>query len=588
MSNIFKSALTVFLLFLFYSCYFSEDASECIYKCNENDYLYIKRSVPVPTYSGYKKNTLKTLSNNSPDLNTSPFNILGAFHKIGNGIIGDPNNIDNDGIIDINSILNDKITSKYLFDRKVRETNASMESYSNYEDIDSCYINTKKIDVDLKSLNIGPFSMNSRYTYNKIFNTVLHKDSKDSWGKLDISYHENKIGIETTNAALNRIAMRNISESFLYSLYYSPIEDLVYNKGYLVVAKFFTGGKLLALYNLSSNNRQRVDIKSENISFGIGASFNWGSKNDVSLSFGYDSRDSTYNKIKSNFSSIKCMLKTYGGITDDFIPTVPVNLIDNKINLGNWYSSLSNKNYHTFVDIDDGGLIPITKFILEKNIKDRIYRVLDNMKKNSEFTNSYLYRNEYTIFIPFLLVNYINIIYEDPRYAIHSFSSYEDKSFRCVSASLITRFGDIINFFDKNNFSSLTMPNVESSTGSSISEQVLKDASLKLSSIFKCDINPKDPNDYKSYKTSDFGDIYNLQFSFDPNYIYKYRNPKTNVCYIYEPRYHTGISYYDVKDDDEDDTYITDMYGLTEWVDGLKEKKISSIDIMNNYTIMAL
>ena len=56
----------------------------------------------------------------------------------------------------------------------------------------------------------------------------------------------------------------------------------------------------------------------------------------------------------------------------------------------------------------------------------------------------------------------------------------------------------------------------------------------------------------------------------------------------HDPEGRAALSYYDDPNDDDDDTYITDMYGITDWVESLKEKKISMKTIATTYRIIGL
>lgn len=82
----------------------------------------------------------------------------------------------------------------------------------------------------------------------------------------------------------------------------------------------------------------------------------------------------------------------------------------------------------------------------------------------------------------------------------------------------------------------------------------------------------------RTYKTSVV-----VQYELkDLNWL-KYKNPQTNIVYIYDPDKRIAISYYD-----EDDEYISDLYGLSDWVKSLTEKKISMSLLRQNYQVIGL
>ncbi|WP_195547187.1 hypothetical protein [Bacteroides intestinalis] len=65
-------------------------------------------------------------------------------------------------------------------------------------------------------------------------------------------------------------------------------------------------------------------------------------------------------------------IETVGGSPAYPIFTIPQKLEDVNIDLSQWMASLTDKTTHSIVDIADEGLVPISEFILEKNMKDRI------------------------------------------------------------------------------------------------------------------------------------------------------------------------------------------------------------------------
>ena len=65
-------------------------------------------------------------------------------------------------------------------------------------------------------------------------------------------------------------------------------------------------------------------------------------------------------------------IDTVGGSPAFPVFTIPQKLEDVNLDLSQWMASLADTTTHSIVDIADEGLLPITEFILEKNIKDGI------------------------------------------------------------------------------------------------------------------------------------------------------------------------------------------------------------------------
>lgn len=116
-----------------------------------------------------------------------------------------------------------------------------------------------------------------------------------------------------------------------------------------------------------------------------------------------------------------------------------------------------------------------------------------------------------------------------------------------------------------------------------------------LSKIFSCEIVLKDPSRFyqaaemKDETNYDYGELtMRLEFCWDKDKIYKYQNPYTHIWYIYDSKNKSAFSYYDDPEDDDDDTYVTDLYGITDWVDSIKAKKISMLELATYYKIIGL
>ena len=62
-------------------------------------------------------------------------------------------------------------------------------------------------------------------------------------------------------------------------------------------------------------------------------------------------------------------VKTIGGSPFFSNFSIPTKVDNADINLSQWVSSLNDKNTHKIIDIADEGLIPITEFMLEENMK---------------------------------------------------------------------------------------------------------------------------------------------------------------------------------------------------------------------------
>lgn len=79
----------------------------------------------------------------------------------------------------------------------------------------------------------------------------------------------------------------------------------------------------------------------------------------------YSHATTSTNKIEAMETSVK----TIGGSPFFSNFSIPTKVDNADINLSQWVSSLNDKSTHKIIDIADEGLIPITEFMLEENMK---------------------------------------------------------------------------------------------------------------------------------------------------------------------------------------------------------------------------
>lgn len=118
-------------------------------------------------------------------------------------------------------------------------------------------------------------------------------------------------------------------------------------------------------------------------------------------------------------------------------------------------------------------------------------------------------------------------------------------------------------------------------------QKIFKEEAEKLGreygKIFDCEIQaqkgiipPIEPTSIPSPFVKTF-------FDFSSTRIYRYKNPRTNICYIYDESTKSAFSYYD---DGEDS--ILDDYGLATWAERLPSKKISIRKLAEQYIVIGL
>lgn len=107
-------------------------------------------------------------------------------------------------------------------------------------------------------------------------------------------------------------------------------------------------------------------------------------------------------------------------------------------------------------------------------------------------------------------------------------------------------------------------------------KEIIKKLDAMVSPIFDCEIREVEHYAYPTdaYRTC-------LPFDFTSKEIYRYKNPKTNIWYIYDKSTKSAFSFYD-------DDYIPEVYGIDRWFNSLPERAISMRLLAERYTIIGL
>lgn len=572
-------------LFLTTSCSVDKDASILVVSESQGDIIHAERRTPIPQRS--QRSNLRSLTPDAPDVRLLPYNALGAVHSVGNGFIAHPLNIGNGEVININSLLSDNITSKFMFNSEPGFTSSEFVVHTDFESLQEKVTKTKKVTSGFK-LNLGLFSIGQHTTYNKTFHSDIKTDKNHRWSNVDLYYYAKRIGIEKTDASLQSISYRNLSDAFLFSIYTYPISNYIKEKGFLVVTDFFVGGRLSALVDYSSTGNTNIENNDRDIDLKINGAFGWGPDslmkgvnvakdaiNNTSLKIGYYKKNQNGKTQIRNDENLFARINVYGGKQSGKIPNSVIDLKTASIDVSDWYESLSDPKNHKFIDVADGGLVGIDKFMLETNFK---YRVSMTLSGRLPYKTS--------LDIPYVEIRNVS------GDLLSSDGGWELVGITAAGTILHTRQGDDIILINKDFQERLNDDSFEEED--TLRERYKKDTKSlvdNLKKIFKCEIKSDEYNYNKVLDRTEFLDVglyVRLNFSFDKNKVYKYKNTKTNMWYIYDPEGRTALSYYDDPYDDDDDTFITDMYGLTDWVDSLTEKKISIKTIATSYRIIGL
>lgn len=372
----------------------------------------------------------------------------------------------------------------------------------------------------------------------EVFTTSKVEESKRIFGELNVQIRDASYYMQTSSNIIKKIKLDYLTEDFKEELYSLTPSEFFNKYGGFVLSSFFTGGRATALYTGIYQNNESTETKEKNMNTDISASYGFKFKTDkdgkVSAEGGigkdYSHSTTSTNKIEALETSVK----TIGGSPFFSNFSIPASVDNVDVNLSQWVSSLSDKSTHRIIDVADGGLIPLTEFILEENMKnDFKYFIENGVPSITQIQEPYI-----------------------------KLERARNGSAQTIISCLVTRFGNEINIHICP-FFPLTGP----------INFIVEEETKRLSLIYGLKIILAQDINVQRRRTS-FMDI-------DEKLMQKFTNNKDNVIYLLYSSNNKKYAFSIHKD------YLLDTYGIRDFVNSLPSTKIS-IEELLNYTIVAL
>lgn len=482
---------------------------------------------------------------------TDAADFLGSSYAIENGtsIIGDFSNA-KFPIVNMEKLL--ERYPSYRVAKELRTTSTEAMSYASFERLETTSSYTKTFKMGF-SLNIGPFKMGRTKTITDIFKHNTDKSEQAVHGELSVEVINGMISLQTAPSALKRISADYLDELFVDALYNSSMVELMQNYGEFVLTSYYTGGRASALYYGIDKKSTDFKSKERDMDLSINASYSW-DKNSVSGDFSIGTKDGNSSTANESFSELRVSIKTLGGVYGYNVATPPYDIKSTSINLTSWLQSLNDSRTHTMIDIQDGGLYPMSDFILEENFKQRYNDTHMELQYQEVLEEPYI---------------------EIMKVYVRKSSSGE-KLYDIVPI-LSTRQGDKLIFSNPN---AINQSDAELKANSTIATFTQKSNAIKdeKSKYYKLAI--------KANPNKVINPIIQTTLSFPIDNVneaemYKFKNPNTNIWYIYNPTSLYCFAYYD-------DDYILDAYGILDWVNNIPVKSVSMTTLYQRYRIFGL
>ena len=228
---------------------------------------------------------------------------------------------------------------------------------------------SKKVNSGF-SINLGLFKIGHKRKMTEVFGSTVTNNTQSVFGELNVAIDQNAYEMQYSSNIRSKIMEKYLTATFKDELYNTPIGEFYNNYGAFVLKKFIIGGRATAFYAGLYEQEATSTVKEKALDNEISGSFSL--KNvgaSVDLSFGKNSTGSG-SSTDSGVTNISMAIETVGGSPAFPVFTIPQKLEDVNLDLSQWMASLADTTTHSIVDIADEGLLPISEFILEKNMKN--------------------------------------------------------------------------------------------------------------------------------------------------------------------------------------------------------------------------
>lgn len=298
---------------------------------------------------------------------------LGFSYKLNHFPLGTTLNLGNP-IIDINKIKENE--PFYIVEKDAGIQYAKAFSYASFDRYSHKSKDTQKITTGV-SLDLKLFSIGNKHNIENTYTSNIANETNRVFGQLDVEVLGKTYTLQTSSNLLNKIKLNYLNPTFRDEIYSITMSEFIKNYGALVLTDFVTGGRVTALYSGVYQSNDETETKERNMDTDISATYGANKETSGSGSFGigksYYNENSTSRKIANMTTSIKAI----GGNLNLPTFTAPQQISQINIDLAGWMKSLTPDTYQ-MINVQDGGLVPISQFVLEENIERHVGDYLRN------------------------------------------------------------------------------------------------------------------------------------------------------------------------------------------------------------------
>lgn len=256
-------------------------------------------------------------------------------------------------------------------------------SYSTFDRYTYKSKDTEKVVTGF-NLDFKLFSIGNKNTIETIYSKDIINEKQRVFGQLNARVCGRRYSIAMSSNLKKKIKQKYLQKTFIDEIHSITTNEFVEIYGPFVLINYFTGGRLTAMYSGIYIGNDVTDTKEKNIDIDINASYGPGSdtiggKVNVGIGSKYYRQEMTSKKI----SNMEVSVKAVGGNLNYATFTTPQNIANVNIDLSRWMSSLTPETYR-MIDIDTGGLVPLSEFVIEYNLRSHLERYLSSGNSDSD------------------------------------------------------------------------------------------------------------------------------------------------------------------------------------------------------------
>lgn len=227
------------------------------------------------------------------------------------------------------------------------------------------------------SLNLGIFKIGHKKKMTEIFSTSSIESKQSVFGMLNVLIRDSCYNLQLSSNIKDKIILNYLHEIFKDELYNTSPSEFFSNYGGFVLSRYVTGGQALGYYCGTYKTSDITETKEDNMNKEISASFGF-KKDSASGNLGIGKDFANGHSSTYKFSSLRTSIQTVGGSPEFIAASIPQDINTINVDLTGWMRSLNDKRTLSIIDIEEDGLLPITDFIIEDNLKDSIFDIYKN------------------------------------------------------------------------------------------------------------------------------------------------------------------------------------------------------------------